>query len=80
MNTEVRTSSRFTASFVHDLLRGCRPTATAQEFLASFCNAAGKLRAVSLRDPTAKNPDKGFLLVRGQLVSGIDDVGESRHS
>ncbi len=79
MNAVVRSSSRFTVGFIHDLLHRRRSSPSANKLRTGFGNVGGKPRAVSFRNPAAKNLQEALLFVGGQFVCGINNVGEGWH-
>jgi hypothetical protein len=65
--------------FIHDLLRRRRPSPPANKLRAGLGNGARQLRAISFRNSAAKNSQEALLLVGGQFVCRINDVGEGWH-
>jgi hypothetical protein len=79
MNAVVRSSSRFTVGFIHDLLHRRRSSPSENKLRAGLGNVGSQLRASSFRNPAAKNSQEALLFVGGQFVCGINDVGEGWH-
>jgi hypothetical protein len=79
MNAVLRMSSRVTTHLVHNVACGCRTGLPALELGAGLCNIANKSIPISFSDTTTKNLHERFLLVDGQVVSRVDNIGKYRH-
>ena len=76
MNAVLPMSSRFTTHFVHDVACGCRAGLTVLELGVGLCPLANKSIAISFRDTTTKDFHERFLLVDGEVVSCVDNIGK----